>query len=197
MDGNGTYREFAAAVRYSRTMTVRLASVLACAVSALYAQGRPTRLPRFEDYRVSVYAGRVASPAFGNPAQHTGTDLRCFGPNRPRGADKPNFAGQFVVDKCSCGSGCHYLFMWDTRTGRFYRNLPLGAFNVGPYQGDNRSSPVEYSGESFRPDSRLLIIDACREDTCDCGKHYYVWTGDTFRMLMKTVSRIPPKCGRQ
>ena len=122
-------------------------------------------------------------------------NLRCFGPDRPRGTDKPNFAGHFVVGTCSCGSGCRYLFMWDTRTGRLYRDLPLGAFNVGPYQGDNRSSPVEYSGESFRPDSRLLIIDACREDTC--GKHYYVWTGNKFRLLTKTASGMPPNCGRR
>src|SRR5262249_26011344 len=37
----------AVTARYSGIVTVRLASVLACAVSILYAQGRPARLPRF------------------------------------------------------------------------------------------------------------------------------------------------------
>lgn len=177
-------------------MTVRLASVLACAIPALYGQARPTRLPRFEDYRASVYAGKVASPRLGDPTQYTGTDLRCFGPDRSSDAETPNFAGHFVIGACTCGSGCHYLFMWDAKTGRLYRKLPMAAFNVGPYLGDDHTSPVEYSGERFRQNSRLLIIEACSEGTCDCGKSYYVWTGDTFRLLMKTVSRTPPKCGK-
>ena len=191
----GQHEELATAARYSETMTVRLASLLACAIPALYGQARPSRVPRFEDYRVSVHKGKVAAPAFGDPTQYTGTDLHCFGPDRPHNAEIANFAGHFVIGTCSCGSGCRYLFMWDTRTGKLYRDLPLGAFNVGPYRAADRRSPIEYSGESFRPDSRLLIIDACTEGTCDCGRKFYLWTGDRFRMVTKIMSRILPKCG--
>jgi hypothetical protein len=164
-------------------------------MAALSAQTKPAQLPRFEDNRVPVYAGKVVPPRFGDPAQYTGSDIRCFGldgsgyPSQP-----PNFAGHFVIGTCTCGSVCHYLFMWDARTGKLYRDLPLGAFNVGPYSGDDKSALVEYSGESFRLDSRLLIIDACREDTCDCGKRYYVWTGTVFRLVTKRVSMMPPSC---
>ena len=84
--------------------------------------------------------------------------------------------------------------MWDARTGKLYRNLPFGALNVGPYLGNDNASPVKYSGESFRPDSRLLIIEACRESTSDCGKKYYIWTGSTFRIVSKLVSTMPPNC---
>jgi hypothetical protein len=45
--------------------------------------------------------------------------------------------------------------MWDARTGKLCRDLPLGAFNVGPYSGDDESALVEYSGESFRPGQQI------------------------------------------
>ena len=175
-------------------MTPRFPSILGFAVAALYGQLTPGRLPRFEDYRVPVYAGKMARPDFGDPAQYTGTDIRCFGLDGSGYLSAPNFAGHFVIGTCTCGSGCHYLFMWDARTGKLYRDLPLGPLNVGPYGGGENTSPVKYSGESFRPDSRLLIIDACREETCDCGKRYYVWTGAVFRLMAKVVSVMPPSC---
>ena len=154
--------------------------------------------PQFSDYPVrKVYRGKTALPKFGDLAQYHGTDLRCFGADPEAYVGRrANFAGHFVIDACTCGSGCHYLFMWDTRTGELNRGLPFGALNVGPYIGNESASPVEYSGESFQPNSRLLIIEACREGTCDCGKKYYVWTGATFRLISKLVSRVPPNCRR-
>jgi hypothetical protein len=94
-------------------MTARLSAALVCGI-ALYAQAPPSRLPRFEDYRVSaVYAGKITPPRVGDLAQYTGTDLRCFGADRAQyGMEQPNFGGHFVIDACSCGTGRHYLFMW-------------------------------------------------------------------------------------
>ena len=178
-------------------MTFRLASIWLCTISVLYGQAHPVRSPRFEDYPVAAYAGKVAPPDFGNPGQYTGTDLRCFSAD-PSGyrAEQPNFAGHFVIGTCTCGSGCHYLFMWDARTGKVYRDLPFGVLNIGSYVANENPTPVLYSGEKFRPNSSLLIIDACREGTCDCGVRYYLWTGTAFRMIRKIVSRKPPNCSK-
>jgi hypothetical protein len=158
------------------------------------AQVRNTRLPRFEDYPTAVYAGKVKPPRLGDPAQYEGTDLRCFGGDAPDYSAEPvNFAGHFVIGTCTCGTGCHYLFMWDARTGKLYRNFPFDPIDVGPFS-DEQAAPIEYAGETFRANSRLLIIDGCREDTCDCGVKYYLWNGTVFQMLRKRVSRIPPSC---
>jgi hypothetical protein len=42
-----------------------------------------------------------------------------------------NFAGHFVIDACTCGSGCHYLYMWDAVSGKFYQRLPPGVIDGG------------------------------------------------------------------
>jgi hypothetical protein len=52
-----------------------LAAILVTAVF-----GQSSKVPRFQDYRTtSVYRGAVKPPAFGNPDQYSGMDLRCFG----------------------------------------------------------------------------------------------------------------------
>ena len=55
-----------------------------------------------------------------------------------------NFAGHFVLATRSCGSGCHYLFIWDAVTGKVYRDFAFGAINVGPYGSASRGQQVEY-----------------------------------------------------
>jgi hypothetical protein len=97
--------------------------------------GQSVVSPRFEDFLVSnVYRGATKPPDFGNRDRYQGTDLRCFGGDPMDYANKQvNFAGHFVISTCTCGSGCHYLFMWDAVSGKFYHHVPPGAINVGPY----------------------------------------------------------------
>ena len=42
--------------------------------------------------------------------------------------------GHFVMGSCGCGSGCHYLFMWDAITGEFHPQFPFGPINIGLYK---------------------------------------------------------------
>ncbi len=150
----------------------------------MVALSQPAQLPRFEDYPVAtIYHGKTRPPDFGNPNQYSGTDLRCFGgdTNFDYLKVKPNFAGHYVIDACTCGSGCHYLYMWDAVTGKFFRNFPAMPIDVGPFS----DSPIQYRGEDFRVDSSLLIIDGCIEDTHDCGSRYYRWDGIRFRLLKR------------
>jgi hypothetical protein len=122
------------------------------------ASGQSVRLPSFQDYRVAgVYRGRSKAPEFGNPDQPSGSDLRCFGGDPAEYArQQANFAGHFVIGACTCGSGCHYLFMWDALTGKVYRQFPFGPINIGPYVLGANLPPVEYKGEQYRLDSTLL-----------------------------------------
>lgn len=160
------------------------------------ASGQQTNLPRFEDYRVTrVYRGSVKPPRFGNPDQYEGTDQRCFGLEPAAYAKLPvNFAGHYVISACSCGTGCHYLYLWDAVTGKFYRDFPFGPIDIGPFDVGQDSPPVEYKGEQFRRDSSLLILDGCIEDTCDCATRYYRWDGRRFKLITRQQSRQPHKC---
>jgi hypothetical protein len=114
------------------------------------ASGQSLKLPRFQDYRVSsLYRGPVKPPEVGNLDQYSGTDLRCFGADLGR-EEQANFAGHFVIGTCTCGSGCHYLYMWDALTGKFHPHLPVGSINIGPYGTGELVPPIEYKGEQYR-----------------------------------------------
>lgn len=169
--------------------------IIAFFLLPVLGHGQAATKPRFEDYLVSkVYRGRVKPPQFGNPAQYEGTDLRCFGGDPAGYASEPvNFAGHFVIGTCTCGSGCHYVFMWDVLTGKFY-GRPFGPIDIGPFGAGIIDPPVEYKGEQFRADSSLLILDGCIEGTCDCATRYYRWSGTQFKLLLRQPSRMPPKC---
>jgi len=93
-------------------------------VSTVNGQGPVS--PRFGAYPVAkIYRGSVKPPDFGNPGRFEGTDLRCFGGEASEySGAHVNFAGHFVLSACTCGTGCHYLFMWDAVTGKFYQRVP-------------------------------------------------------------------------
>jgi len=155
-------------------------------------------VPKFEEYRVStLYGGASKAP---DVASMDIYEIHaCFG-GSPQGfaGSSVNFAGHFVIQACSCGSGCHYLVMWDAITGRmFYLQPPLGAsgaIDVGPYE-DGRTSPsLVYEGEHYQSDSALLIIEGCHEQTCDCAKRYYRWTGSEFKVILKHSVLMPAAC---
>jgi hypothetical protein len=144
--------------------------------------------PRFADYPVAnVYKGRVKAPKFNREG-------RCFTNPDLYTSEQVNFAGHFIIDSCTCGSGCHYLFMWDVITGRFYALLPPGVIQVGPFGAEGPATSFTYKGEEFRKDSSLLIIDGCVEDTCDCATRYYKWNGARFELISKQQQYVPPKC---
>lgn len=107
----------------------------------LAQEERGRAVPRFEDYKVSnLYNGIVRPPGFGDPGQYSGADLRCFGGDPSEYARASvNFAGHFVIESCTCGSGCHSLFMWDALNDRFY-GIPAGAIDVGPFDAGGMSS---------------------------------------------------------
>jgi hypothetical protein len=169
----------------------------AVAVASGLVYGQASKMPAFEDYSVAtVYRGVVKPPNFGPLSQYDGTDLRCFG-GKPAdyAAERVNFAGHFVVGACTCGSGCHYLFMWDAEDGRFYHDLlPFRPIDVGPFGRFGSPAAVYYPGEQYRVDSTLLILDACFEETCDCAKRYYVWTGVRFDLVLRQAHPNPPGC---
>jgi len=174
-----------------------LALALATGVPLPIGNGQSVVSPKFGGYLVSsVYQGVVRPPDVGDLDQYRGTDLRCFGGDRAVSAkEHVNFAGHFVIDACTCGTGCHYLYMWDALTGKFYQRLPPGAIDVGPYARRGvQPSGIVYKGEQYQPNSNLLIVDGCIADTCDCAMRYYKWTGSQFTLILRQPVRMPERC---
>ena len=161
--------------------------------------GQPAKPPRFEDYPITgIYKGPVKPPHIGDPKQYSAVDLHCLGADS---ADysyakvRSNFAGHFVVESCTCGSGCSYLYMWDALNGKlYYSNFPSMPIDVGPYGDADNPVQIIYAGEEYRPDSSLLILEGCVEDTCDCGRRYYHWNGKQFKLVFREPVRMPPRC---
>jgi len=165
-----------------------------------------THAPSFSKYPArSVYKGKVSPPRFRkglNPGDapfpdgdpHCGWDNDGFF-GRYYGAMKPNFAGNYIIKGCTCGSGCHYLLMWDARSGEVVRNLPVGTIDVGPYVQE--TPVINYTGERHRVDSNLLVLEGCFDQEThperrDCARYFYVWTKQgKFELLSKESTRVP------
>ena len=163
--------------------------LIAFLLMPVLGHGQTATQPSFEDYPVSkIYRGRVKRPAFGH------IEGRCFTDPDLYASEQVNFAGHFIIDSCTCGSGCHSLFMWDVMTGKFYSLLPPGIIQVGPFGAEGPATSLTYKGEQFRKDSSLLIVDGCVEDTCDCATRYYVWKGTRFKMISRQRVPMPLKC---
>jgi hypothetical protein len=177
-------------------MRITAGCILAFAIGINSAPAQSAKAPRFDDYRVSnLYRGPVKPPQFGRPDQYSGTDLRCFGGDPSEYAKEPaNFAGHFVIGVCTCGSGCHYLYMWDALSGKAYLTLPAMPIDVGPFGIGLVTPAVEYKGEEYRLDSSLLILEGCVEETCDCSRRYYNWNGSQFELIRKQQTPMPPSC---
>jgi hypothetical protein len=165
--------------------SMKLLAVVALTVATAIALAQPA-VPRFEGYPVeSIHHSQITLPKFSKP--DSGTELRCLG--REFVGFHVNFAGHYVIDTCTCGSGCHYLYMWDALNGKVFLNIPAMPLDVGPFFDRGVGSPsIKYKGEQYRIDSNLLIIEGCIENTCDCATRYYRWDGNLFRLL-KRVSK--------
>jgi hypothetical protein len=160
--------------------------------------GNGDHVPTFQDYPAEqLYEGKVALPKFhlGDPDKYSfpDSDLRCIGVSQHDrtlffGDKHVNFAGRYILDACTCGTGCHYLFMWDAQSGKLFRKFSFGVVVVGPYfEGKKR---IEYSGEHYRVDSTLLIVEGCLDSAEHskrraCARYFYNWTGENFVRVFK------------
>ncbi len=115
--------------------------------------------PSFEDYRAPVTV--APNPTVDLNSHRLGPRFR----TRLRAAVQEsgvNFAGRFTLASWCCGTACQMFFIIDPTTGKLWHQPECGVAR----------------GLEFRPDSRLLILDAdppvkyAPQPTA-----YYVWTG--------------------
>ena len=169
----------------SRRKKILVAFVLlACLPGNAPAQEAKSDAPRFEDYRVAVWRGKVAPlnrrshPLARKYRTLMGQQLKESG---------VNFAGRYTLASVGCGTGCSITAFIDARTGRaFFPDELLGWTGiVGDYDPPEGEEPWTY-----RADSRLLRligranIGAVGEERYGAsGIYYYEWSHNRLRLV--------------
>lgn len=126
-------------------------------LSASHAEGPP----KFADYPVRVYAGKVALPRLVTP------DLRARRETFLAAADdgKIDAAGRYIVVKLPCGSTCVAPALLDARTGRIIELFTIS----GWHEVSDDFDPVV-----SRANSRMIVFRGARNEKGIVGNHFYL-----------------------
>jgi hypothetical protein len=159
-------------------VSMRLLIVVLCLIfSTLTALAQGGATPRFEDYRVPVFKGRMAALKLND------TKARSFRTRLREGAKEGvNFAGHYTVVQWGCGAGCLQVAFIDAKTGAVFFPEELNGFGVW-FWGEK-----DYDAVQFKPDSRLLVVSGFpasegEGDEPKSGLYYYEWTGTRLRLV--------------
>ena len=117
--------------------------------------------PKFADYPIKVYAGKVAKPRLATP------DLRDRRETFEAAAsdEKVNAAGRYIVVKLPCGSACAAPTLLDARTGRIIKLFTIS----GWHEISDDFDPVV-----SRANSRLIVFRGARNEAGIVGNHFYL-----------------------
>ena len=157
---------------------------------------RAADAPAFDNYKTQhIYRGKPAEPQF-----RVGEDVYPNGVGQFRrtvtfqAEHGPNFAGHYTLARWSCGSGCSGIVIVDSLTGKLYGGMPFRVVAI-PFL------PEDLEPYLFRLDSRLFIAQGyfdidVPDDSSECSRRYYEWTGASFKLLQKVVlkcSAVPQR----
>src|SRR5450631_2807346 len=144
---------------------------LAIFLSALSVEAQ--RLPRFEDYQVSVYRGKTVPP---RPPTSQDREVRCCVWADDSGPI--NFAGKYRLTLDTCGSECSTVHLVDRITGGHFAEE---SYSYGYIFGLNPRPDLPH-GADYRASSRLLIIHGCPGEQ-HCGSYYLLMNSDRLKRL--------------
>jgi hypothetical protein len=162
-------------------------ALLVCLPGTAPAQQAKSDPPRFADYPVFRWFGKIAPL---NQRSHPlARKYRTLIREQMKEAGV-NFAGHFTLASVGCGAGCSITAIIDAHTGRaFFPNELLGWTGiVGDYDPPEGEEPWTY-----RPGSTLLraigrpnIGKAGEERHGASGIYYYEWNNNRFRLVKFT-----------
>ena len=155
---------------------VSLVIAVALFVGALNVAAQ-TGIPRFNDYPVNErYTGKTAPLVLSKAARQFRTRLR------QAAAEKPNFAGRFIVTTWGCGTECLEGAIIDAKTGQVFM-LPFSLCCWAPGTVDDNFKPVE-----FRLNSSLIVLSGARDEKDgDYGTRFYRFQNHRL-LLVKTIT---------
>jgi|GEM_PF-5610393 len=144
------------------------ALTLVAAATVQFPLGAQAGSYSFEQFQVaSPYNGETRLPDFGGRDKQ----FRTYRTHIRNGLKEgPSFAGEYSVVQVGCGTGCSFAFIASNKTGEVFE-LPRG--------GEEHL----YMQLSFKPDSRLLIVQWGDFEAASCTIEYFEWTGRTAKLL--------------
>lgn len=150
----------------------------------------PKDAPRFTDYPAAPFKGR-------NAAADLKTDprSRAYRTQLKRwSAQRPNFAGHYILATWNCGAGCVELAIIDAASGRVFHPEALRKLIVldvddellEDVEGTKRN---DFGAMHYRVDSKLVeAVGTPNGRTAERGMSYYVWDRDELKRI-----RVAPK----
>jgi len=141
------------------------------------------KAPRFEDYAVQVYSGRIHRPKW---ISHEGSGEWRDKLDKLVGSPEVNFAGKYFVAAHSCGTECRYYTMTDLSTGR--ELAILSDFNAAEPAPKTREGYTYIPILVTRPNSRLLVAqyDIDSPSSHECRERAFVLDGEKIRPITGT-----------
>ncbi|WP_338665326.1 hypothetical protein VQH23_09155 [Pararoseomonas sp. SCSIO 73927] len=137
-------------------------------------------IPRFENFPATA-----GPPARTAPLILTPPDRRYRTRLRAAAAERPNFAGHYVLTTWGCGTECVYGAAVNLRTGRVtFLPFTTCCFSEAPEGTEEMVA--------FRQDSSLLVLLGMTDERgTDIGAHYYRIQGD--RLVHLRSVPFPPR----
>jgi len=124
------------------------------------------KLPRFEDYAVSLYQGKLHVPKW---IRHVGSSEWRDEAGKLVEPPDVNFAGKYYVGRHSCGTGCRYYTLTDLSSGRELDSLYLFATVEPPPKttdGHEYLTVLYYRADSKVIVAQYLIDPLQRPEQC-------------------------------
>ena len=135
--------------------------------------------PKFSDYPVKdIYRGEPARPIITKQFRSFRTMIR-------NGADSDvEFAGHYTIPRWGCGTDCNGFVIVDSISGRVYDGFGVAGL---PFKWIEKHGGEEMERMEFHPNSRLLKVNACPNET-NCGLYDYVMVeGRGLKLLRKEL----------
>jgi hypothetical protein len=159
---------------------------LACFLTLSVGAQVTAERPSFSEFPVkSIFRGKPATPKLVTKGQ------RMFRTRILAGAKSPvEFAGHYTLPRWGCGTLCNEFVIVDSVTGRVY-DVPFSLSELPTPWEEEQAGDDSLNRMDYRPDSRLMKINACLNEQ-DCGFYDYVMVdGKGLQLVPKEL--LPPE----
>lgn len=153
--------------------------LLSCFLSVAAQDARP----RFDDYKVSHYQGRVHVPKW---IQRSSSGEWRDDAGKLVDPPEVNFAGKYYIGAHSCGTGCRYYTMTDLSSGRELKALfPFSTAEPLPktHDGFEYLTTLHYQADSEMIIAQYLIDLGQRSE---CRERAFLFRNARIKPITKT-----------
>lgn len=170
--------------KYQRVcIWISYTAAISLSILFLIAASSAQNFPRFEDYPMPVYSGKIHQPTW---ISHVADGEWRDNLGKLVGPPEVNFAGKYFIGVHSCGTGCRYYTLTDLSSGRSLD--VLRDFDAGEPAPKTRDGYPYITNLITRANSKLLVaqyhVDLHGGE--ECRERAFVFDGDKITTISKT-----------